>query len=402
MSKRIIFGIVSLALILVISFTAWRLFGPATAFSNEKYDLYIHTGMNYEQVVALMEKDTVLKSPYFFTLMAGRMDYRQNVKAGKYEIKKDMSLLSILRMLRNGRQEPVRIVITKFRTLQGLAGAIGRKMECDSAAIASFIANKDSLAPFGVDSNTFMTIVVPNTYTYFWNTTPSAIFKKMYAAYKTWWTPQRQQQAQDLGLTPTTATILASIVEEETNAQSDKGKIASVYLNRMAKGMKLGADPTIKFAMRNFELKRIYTKYTRTESPYNTYLYPGLPPGPICTPSEQTLTAVLEAPKTDYLFFVAKPDLQGYSNFAATYKEHLAFRKEYQQALDRRMGIKTDETEDDPASSINDTTATDQAKKTTDKIKKAKDRPAASSKKPAANAKKPVKQHPKKPVKRKR
>lgn len=388
MSKRTIFGIISLALILVISFTAWRFFGPATAFSNEKYDLYIRTGMNYEQVVALMEKDTVLRSPFSFNLLAGRMDYPQNVKAGKYEIKKDMSLLTILRMLRNGRQTPVHIVITKFRTLQGLSSAIGKKFESDSAAIAAFLSNKDSLAPFGVDSNTFMTIVVPNTYSYFWNTPPSAIFKKMYTAYKAWWTPQRQQQAQDLGLNPTTATILASIVEEETNAQSDKGKIASVYLNRMAKGMKLGADPTIKFAMRNFELKRIYTKYTRTESPYNTYLYPGLPPGPICTPSEQTLTAVLSAPKTDYLFFVAKPDLQGYSNFAATYKDHLAYRKEYQQALDKRMGIKTDSTDTDPDYGANDTTSTVQTKKTNDR--------------PAANPKKPIKQHAKKPIKRKR
>jgi UPF0755 protein len=352
--------------------------------------------MNYEQVVALMKKDTVLKSPLFFNWVASGMDYRQNVKAGKYEIKKDMNLRSILRMLRNGRQTPVHIVITKFRTLQGLSSAIGKKFESDSAAIAAFIANKDSLAPFGVDSNTLLTIVVPNTYTYFWNTPPSAIFKKMYAAYKAWWTPQRLQQAQDLGLTPTTATILASIVEEETNAQSDKGKIASVYLNRMAKGMKLGADPTVKFAMRNFELKRIYTKYTRTESPYNTYLHPGLPPGPICTPSEQTLTAVLEAPKTDYLFFVARPDLQGYSNFAATYKEHLVYRKEYQQALDKRMGIKTDSTEDDADNGLNDTTATDQTKKTNDQ-------PAANAKKTIKqNTKKPTGHNTKKPIKRRR
>lgn len=351
MPKRTLFGIVSIILILIISFTGWRLLGPATAFSSEQYNLYIRTGMSYEQVIALLEKDTVVKSPALFNWIADRLDYRQNVKAGKYEIKKDMSLLSIVRMLKNGRQTPVHLTIAKVRTHEGLASMIGRKFECDSAAVATFIANKDSLAPFGVDSNTFLTIIFPNTYTYFWNSTPSTIFKKMYGSYKAWWTPERRQQAANEGLTPTTAYILASIVEEETNARADKGKIASVYLNRMAKGMKLGADPTIKFAMRNFELKRIYTKYTRTPSPYNTYLNPGLPPGPICTPSEQTLTAVLEAPKTDYLFFVAKPDLQGFSNFAATYKEHLQYRKEYQEALDKR-GIKGDSTETDNADSI--------------------------------------------------
>ncbi|MES1159967.1 MAG: endolytic transglycosylase MltG, partial [Bacteroidota bacterium] len=250
------------------------------------------------------------------------------------------------------------------------------------------IANKDSLAPLGVDSNTFLTIIFPNTYTYFWNTTPSAIFKKMYASSKAWWTPERIQQAESEGLNPTTAYILASIVEEETNATADKGKIASVYLNRMARGMKLGADPTIKFAMRNFELKRIYTKYTLTPSPYNTYLYPGLPPGPICTPTEQTLTAVLEAPKTDYLFFVAKPDLKGYSNFAATYKEHLQYRKEYQEALNQR-GIRIESPEPDSA----DSAANDAVKKPAEPaIKKPVKRAAAA----------PVKHKRAKPVRRKR
>jgi UPF0755 protein len=136
-------------------------------------------------------------------------------------------------------------------------------------------------------------------------------------------------------LDPTSAYILASIVEEETTEAGDKGKIASVYLNRMARGMKLSADPTVKFALRNFSLKRIYDKYLETESPYNTYQHPGLPPGPICTPSESTVDAVLSAPSTNYLYFVAKPDFSGYSNFSETYPQHLAFAKAYQQALDR-------------------------------------------------------------------
>jgi UPF0755 protein len=337
--KRVFLVAISL-LVLALSFAAWRVLGPGTAFSGETYNLYIRTGMNYREVVDLLEKDTVLKSPAVFSWVAGRMSYPSNVKAGKYEIKKDMSVLNILRMLHNGRQTPVKIVITKFRTPEGFASAVGRKMECDSAALAAFLHNNDSLREFGVDSNTFMAIVLPNTYTYFWNTTPSGVLKKMYAAYKAWWTPARISQAEAKGLTPIKATILASIVEEETNAQADKGKIASVYLNRMAKGIKLGADPTIKYAMRDFELRRIYDKYLQIESPYNTYLHEGLPPGPICTPSAATLEAVLTAPGTDYLYFVAKPDFSGYSNFAATYKEHLEFAKAYREALDREMEAK--------------------------------------------------------------
>ena len=341
--KRFILGAV-LPLLIFACFIGWRILGPGTTFSGDSYFLYIHSGMSYPQVVDLLEKDTVLKSPAFFNWLARRMDYPGNVRAGKYEIKKDMSVLGILRMLHNGRQSPVRIVITKFRTPEGFAGAAGKKLECDSAAIAAFIHNNDSLREFGVDSNTFLTIVLPNTYTYFWNITPSVLFRKMYAYYRLWWTPARMAAARTRGLTPTTATILASIVEEETGVQSDKGKIASVYLNRMAKGIRLAADPTIKYALRDFDLKRIFDKYLTVESPYNTYIHEGLPPGPICTPSEATLNAVLKAPSTDYLYFVAKPDFSGYSNFAATYKEHLVYAKAYRDALDKQESIRATDT----------------------------------------------------------
>jgi UPF0755 protein len=337
MMQRILTAIFVLML-LAASFVGWRLLGPGTAFSGEKRYLYIRTGMNYEQLLDSLRGDTLLQSPVFFDWIARKRDYPSNIKAGKYEIRRDMSLVDIIRMLRNGRQSPVRLVVTKLRTRQTLASIIGKKFECDSAQAMRFFESNDSLAAFGLDSNNFMTALLPDSYTFFWNTTPGAIFKKMFAGYKNWWTPLRRQQAAEKGLNPSTAYILASIVEEETNAQADKGKIASVYLNRMARGMKLAADPTVKFAMGDFELKRIYTKYTLTPSPYNTYLHPGLPPGPICTPSLQTLTDVLESPQTDYLFFVAKPDLSGYSNFSATYKEHLEYRKQYTQALDERPG----------------------------------------------------------------
>jgi len=337
--KKIILSAVVL-LLLVFAFMGWRFFGPATAFTGEKYTLYIHSNSSFQQVVDTLQADTVLKSPGFFKWTAARMDLTENVKAGKYEIRKDMSLLNIVRMLRNGRQAPVHLTITKIRTRETLASFIGRKFECDSISVMRYMDNKDSMAALGVDTNTILTIVMPNTYTYFWNTTPSTILRKMYGNSKAWWTPERRQQASARGLTPIEVYILASIIEEETNKQDDKGKIASVYLNRMAHGMKLGADPTVKFALRNFELKRIYDKYLKVESPYNTYRYAGLPPGPICTPSQQTLEAVLTAPRTDYLYFVAKADFSGYSNFAATYTQHLQYAKEYQEALDVEMAIR--------------------------------------------------------------
>ena len=326
-------------LLLVAAVAAYLLFGSATAFKAAKYDLYIRTGMNYETMMASLRQDHVVSHPAIFNWMAGRTGYPEKIKAGKYEIKSGMSLINLLKMLRNGRQSPVNLVITKLRIKEDLAGMVGRKLECDSAAFMAYLNNNDTLRTYSLDSNTVMTAILPNTYTYFWNTTPSRIFKKMEITSRSFWTPKRLQQAEAHHLTPVSAYILASLVEEETTRKEDKPKIASVYLNRLATGMKLAADPTVKFALRNFELKRIYSKYLTVESPYNTYRNAGLPPGPICTPSMETLEAVLDAPDTKYLYFVAKPDFSGYSNFAETFTQHLQYARLYQKALDEQMHI---------------------------------------------------------------
>jgi UPF0755 protein len=196
------------------------------------------------------------------------------------------------------------------------------------------------LRAYGVDTNTVMTVFIQNTHSVFWTSPFSKLFKRLHQEQEKFWSETRKQKAQKLGLTPTQVFTLASIVEEETNQKADKGKIASVYLNRLQKGMRLGADPTVKFALQDFTLKRIYNKHTQFPSPYNTYVTSGLPPGPICLPSIQTIDAVLDAPTTPYLFFVAKEDFSGYSNFAETYEQHLVYARAYQQALDRLMAAR--------------------------------------------------------------
>ncbi len=329
--------LILLIVLVAAAWLGWTCFGPATAFEGKNYYLHIKTGSTYNDVQNTLARDHVISSPSFFNIVAGKAGYPGKVKAGLYNIKKGMSLVNIVRMLKNGQQEPVNLVITKLRTLQDLASLAGRKFECDSATFLQFISNADSLKPYHLDSNTVMTAVFPNTYTYFWNTTPSKIFAKFFNHYENFWTPERSSKAREHGLNPQTAYILASIVEEETNKTEDKGKIASVYLNRIEKGMRLSADPTVKFALRQFGLKRIYEKHLLVESPYNTYRNAGLPPGPICTPSAQTIDAVLQSPKTNYLYFVARPSLDGYSNFADNYTDHLKFAKEYQQALNKLM-----------------------------------------------------------------
>lgn len=321
-----------LIIFVAFAYCAWVVFGPTIKNPDKKF-LYIHTGSNYAQVKDTLQKEFI-GGVFWFDQIAKYVKYPQNVKAGKYKITNGMSLYHLVKMLRNGNQSPVNLVITKLRTKEDLAKKIASNFEVDSLTVIQFLNNSDSLKQFGVDSNTVMTDVIPNTYTYKWNTPVKNIFKKLSEEEKKFWNKERMQKADRLQLTPKQVYILSSIVEEETNKQDDKSKIASVYLNRMQKGMRLAADPTVKFALKDFGLKRIYHKHLEFPSPYNTYLNSGLPPGPICTPSIKTIDAVLNSPKTDYLFFVARADFSGYSDFASTFQQHQVFAKAYQQALD--------------------------------------------------------------------
>ena len=336
MKKLLLFFL--LILLLAGGYFAWLLAAPATGFEEKIKYLYIPSvNPGREIILKMLEKDSLIRNIHTFSLMADRTDYWKNVKPGKYKIENGSSVLGVLRKLRNGRQEPVNLVILKFRTREALAGAIGRKLESDSASFINFMNNNDSLKKYGLDSNTAMAAIFPNTYTYFWNTTAQKVFNKFYEEHERIWTEERKQKALAHHLSPTQAYILASIIEEETNDENDKPIMASVYLNRLAKGIRLGADPTVKFALRNFELKRIYEKYTEVESPYNTYRNAGLPPGPICTPSLQTLDAVLNAPQTDYLYFVANSDFSGRHIFTSSFEDHLKYAKQYQEALNEWM-----------------------------------------------------------------
>ena len=333
MKTKKVFLFLLLIILLVGAWCAWNIFGPVIHNPEKKF-LYIKTGSNYQDVKDSLQKNKIITGTFWFDKMAQYVDYPQMVKAGKYKITDGMSLYHLIKMLRSGKQIPVNLVITKLRTKEDLAKRIAANFEVDSSTVIHFLSNQDTLQQFDVDTNTVMTDVIPNTYTYTWNTPIEKIFKKLYEESQRFWNPERIQKAERLKLSLKEVYTLASIVEEETNKQDDKGKIASVYINRLRKGMKLAADPTVKFAMKDFGLKRIYHKYLAFVSPYNTYLNAGLPPGPICTPSIKTIDAVLDAPETDYLFFVARSDFSGYSDFASDYSQHQVFAKAYQQALD--------------------------------------------------------------------
>jgi UPF0755 protein len=338
MKKKIIYTFLALIL-LGGAFIGFKIFGPTVNAPEKKY-FYISTGENYEGVIADLHDLKIITGEFWFNLVAKKLNYPKSVKAGRYEIKNGTSIFNLVRMLRSGNQSPVKLVINKIRTKEDLAQKIANGFECDSLSFISLLNNTDSLKKYDLDSNTVMTAVVPDTYSILWNTSPAKIFKKLYTDQQKFWNTERAKKAAALNMTPQQVYTMASIVEEETNKEDDKGKVASVYINRIEKGMKLEADPTVKFAMKDFGLKRIYHKHLSYASPYNTYQQTGLPPGPICTPSSKTIDAVLNAPKTNYIFFVAKPDFNGYSNFAATYEEHLVYAKAYQNALDSLMKAK--------------------------------------------------------------
>lgn len=338
MKKKIISAIL-LIVIITGAYAAWQVFGPTVSAPENKY-FYIKTGAVYSDVKQSLIDQKIIGNTFFFNLVSKQLKYPAKVKAGRYLVKNGTSVLGLLRMLRSGNQSPVKLVINKLRLKEDLAQKIAANFECDSASVMKVLTDAETLRKYEVNSNTMMTTVIPNTYSIFWNTPAEKIIDKLHNEKEKFWTPEKLAKAKAMNLTPEQVYTMASIVEEETNKAEDKGLIASVYMNRMATGMKLQADPTVKFAMKNFALTRILLGHLAYDSPFNTYRNTGLPPGPICTPSVKTIDAVLNAPQTSYIYFVAKPDFKGYSNFATTYSEHLIFAKAYQLALDSLVKAK--------------------------------------------------------------
>jgi UPF0755 protein len=310
---------------------AWIFFGSGTGFSSDKKVVYVRSNAATKKAVMdSLLKNKIITNKTAFEFLATRLNYWKNIKPGKYEIKKGSSLLTIARILRNGRQSPVNFTINKIRTKEDLAEMVGRKFECDSLAELNFLNDEDSLKKFETLPEFAFCNILPDTYTYFWNSSPSTIYKKFYEASQKFWTDERKQKAKAIGLTPSQVYILASIVEEETTNNKEKDTIASVYLNRLKKDMPLQADPTLKFAARDFALKVIRGPIIHIISPYNTYDNKGLPPGPICTPSKLTIEAVLNPANTDYLFFVANSQLNGHL-FSVSFEEHKLKAAQYHE-----------------------------------------------------------------------
>lgn len=334
MKKKIIIFIV-LLLLAAGGFVGWKFLGPAVSTSGGEF-FYIKTGSTYAEVKQELLNKKYIKSSTWFDWASKVLRFK-NAKPGRYKLKKGMSLFKLVRMLRAGNQSQLNFVITKIRTREDFARKAGNIFEFDSLQMIQFLNNMDSLKPYGLDTNTVTSAMMPLTYTLNWNSSPEKVFQSCYTAYKKFWTKERLTKVDSLHLTRIEVTTLASIVEEETLKKSDKPNIASVYLNRVRLGMPLQADPTVKFAMKDFALKRITGAHLKFVSPYNTYLNRGIPPGPICTPSAESIDAVLNAPATEYIFFVASSKFDGSSIFTTNLSDHSKYARLYQQELTRRM-----------------------------------------------------------------
>ena len=258
---------------------------------------------------------------------------------GAYRVEKGMSPFDLWRKLSSGAQSPVKFTFNNLRTVADFAESASRQLCMDKNDILRLLTDSASCASFGFTPQTVPAMLIPDTYEVYWSVKPEKLLEKMHDNYIRFWNDERKTKAKKLGLTPEEVVTLASIVEEETAYSPEKGKVSRLYLNRLSKGMKLQSDPTVKFAIGDFSLKRILHKHLAANSPYNTYAVQGLPPGPIRMPEKSTVNAVLNAPPHDYIYMCAKADFSGSHEFTASYAEHLRYARLYQTALNRR-GIK--------------------------------------------------------------
>lgn len=314
---------------------AYFVFGPNTGRHHKGDYLYIPTGATQAQVLDSMRQNGFLGNTASFKMLAKAASY-QKIYPGRYYIPEGSSNYYMVRLLRSGKQTPLKLVVNKFRLLSDFAAYAGSKLEADSAAFDSLLHSPDFLKKYNVDTSNAISLLRPDTYEFYWTAGAEKVLNTLAANYEKFWTDERLREAEKLGLTKAAVFTLASIIDEETNKVSEKDTIASVYLNRLRIGMKLQADPTARYAAGDFTLRRITSRQTGLEHPYNTYYVKGLPPGPIATPSVSSLKAVLNPATTNYIYFCADPKGSGGHLFAATWNEHLKNARAYQQAQDEQ------------------------------------------------------------------
>jgi len=311
-------------------------FKPNVNIEEEFTHFYIPTGSNYQQVKELLINNQILKNSQTFHWVAQRKNYPSLVRAGRYRIQRGMGNNALVNLLRSGRQDPVNVTFNNIRSREQLAGVITRNLEADSASVLKIMNNEEKMRAFGLNRETAKLLFIPNTYEFFWNTSAEQLFDRMYREYSNFWNEGRRQRAEAIGMNPVEVGILASIIRLESHKPDEMPRIAGVYINRLRRNIPLQADPTVIFAIGDFSIRRVLYRHLTFDSPYNTYKYRGLPPGPISLPEPYVIEAVLNYETHDFLFFSAHYDFSGYHVFARTYREHRVNARRYQNVLNQR------------------------------------------------------------------
>ncbi len=335
--------IISLLLIIIVGggIAAWRLYHAIyqpNIFLGERQTthIFIPTGSTFNDVKAILYQNGMIINTNTFEWLAEKKNYRNNIRPGRYLIHEDMGNNELINLLRSGQQDPVMLTFNNIRQKEQLAGVLARQIEADSLSILKLLNDAEFLHQYGKTPETAKLLFIPNTYEFFWNTSAEQLMTRMHREYNAFWNEQRIQKAQAINLTPAEIGTLASIIQLETSKPDEYARMAGVYINRLNRNMKLQADPTVIFAVGDFSIRRVLNRHLETDSPYNTYMYAGLPPGPIALPETRVIDGVLNHESHQYLFFCARDDFSGYHAFARTYSQHLANARRYHQALNRR------------------------------------------------------------------
>jgi UPF0755 protein len=333
-NKRLILFLVISILGISFTFYAYQItYTPNILVEKENRLFIVKEGSSFKDIQRDLHEGNFVQDLVSFSFIAKITGYDDQIKPGRYVLRKNMTNLQALRVLRSGKQEPVRITFNNVRLVPELAEKITRNLDMTPQEFEVALIDFAMSNPYGFNKDNIISMFIPNTYEVYYNVAPEALVKRMYREYELFWTPERKEKAKATGLTQIEVSTLASIVQAETIREDEAPIIAGLYLNRLKKGIALQADPTLKFAVGDFSLKRVLNVHKEIDSPYNTYKYPGLPPGPINMPESYALEAVLNYTPSDYYYMCAKEDFSGNHNFTNSYAEHTRNAARYQKAL---------------------------------------------------------------------
>lgn len=302
---------------------------------DETVYIYINKSDTEETVMEKIMEAANLRSVQGFRLLAWHNDFSKQMRTGKFAVKDGDSMHALYRRIVSNQQTPVKVTVPATRTIEQLVGSVCRQLMMDSLELVEFTTSAPYYTRIGYSKETLPSLFLPNTYEVYWNISPERLMIRLMKERRSFWNDDRKAKAAAIGLTIEEVATLASIVDEETNNDAEKPMVAGLYINRLKRGMPLQADPTVKYAIGDFARKRILKADLEADSPYNTYKYKGLPPGPIRIPTLQAIESVLNYTRHNYIYMCAKEDFSGTHNFATTLAQHNANARRYQQALNR-------------------------------------------------------------------